>query len=175
MSDEQDLNQSNPSPGADAPPSPARGEGKIEMTNEELLNSWKRAAADLENYRKRRDQEGKELLEFAKEMTVMKLLPSLQSLEQVLHYAPVDEKYKDWITGLKATIQQLEKTLEEMGLKKIKTVGEKFDLTRHEAVGHTDGEEEVIVEEVQPGFTLHDRVVLPAKVVVGKQDIINKN
>lgn len=169
MSDEN--NQANPSPVPPdgGTPSPAGGEGKIEMTKEELLNNWKRAAADLENLQKRRVKENTELLEFAKEMTVMRLLPSLQSLEQVLKFAPNDEKYQGWIDGLKATILQLEKAMEELGLKKIKTVGEAFDHSLHEAVEHEEGDGDVVVREVQPGFMLHDKVIIPAKVVVGKR------
>lgn len=142
---------------------------ELQAKNEELLNNWKRAAADFENFKKRKEAESKELLEFAKEMTVMRLMPSLQSLEQVLFYAPDDEKYKDWLAGLKATIQQLEKTMEELGVVKIKTAGEQFDPTRHEAVEEIAGElAGTIVKELQPGFTLNNKVIIPAKVVVGK-------
>lgn len=122
----------------------------------------------MDNFRKRREAENKELLEFAKEMAVIKLLPSLQSLEQVLKFAPSDEKYQGWIDGLKATILQLEKAMEELGLIKIKTVGEKFNHDLHEAVEGQDGEDGMVLREVQPGFMLHDKVIIPAKVVVGK-------
>lgn len=134
----------------------------------DLTNKWKRAVADFENYKKRKEAETKEVLEFAKEMTVMRLMPSLQSLEMVLKFAPEDEKYKDWIAGLRATIMQLEKTMEELGVVKIKTVGEQFDPTRHEAVEHIEGEPELIIKELQPGFTLNNKVIIPAKVAVGK-------
>ena len=91
-------------------------------------------------------------------------------MEQVLSYAPTDEKYKDWLTGLRATIQQLEKTMEELGVVKIKTVGEQFDPTRHEAVEEIAGEEPgKIVKELQPGFLLNNKVIIPAKVGVGKE------
>ena len=143
---------------------------KLEQEKAELLNNWKRAAADLENFKKRKDQEGREILQLAKEMTVMRLMPSLQSLEQVLYYAPSDEKYKDWLAGLKATILQLEKTMEELGVVKMKTVGEQFDPERHEAVEEINGEPEgKIIKEVQPGFTLNNKVIIPAKVGVGKE------
>jgi molecular chaperone GrpE len=136
---------------------------------DELMNNWKRAVADLENYKKRKESETKEVLEFAKEMTVMKLMPSLQSLEQVLKYAPSDDKYKDWLIGLKATILQLEKTMEELGVMKIKTVGEQFNHEQHEAVEEVEGEESgKIIKEIQPGFTLNNKVIIPAKVAVGK-------
>lgn len=149
---------------------------ELKAKSEELLNNWKRTAADFENFRKRKDAEAKELFEFAKEMAVLKLMPSLQSLEQVLFYAPNDEKYKDWLTGLKATILQLEKTMEELGVVKIKTVGEQFDHGRHEAVEEIQLEAGPdasvgagkIIKELQPGFMLHDRVIIPAKVAVGK-------
>lgn len=141
----------------------------LKAKNEEYLNNWKRAAADFENFKKRKDAEAKELFEFAKEMTIYKLMPTLQSLEQVLAFAPSDEKYKDWITGLRATIAQLEKTMEELGVVKMKTIGEQFNHEKHEAVGEEPGETGRILKEVQPGFTLHDKVIIPAKVVVGKK------
>jgi molecular chaperone GrpE len=142
---------------------------ELKAKNEELLNNWKRTAADFENFKRRKETEGKELLEYSKEMTVMRLLPSLQSLEQVLNLAPTDEKYKDWLQGLKATIIQLEKTMEEMGVVKIKTVGEMFDPNLHEAIEEEESESEGIVREVQPGFVLNGKVIIPAKVVVGKK------
>jgi molecular chaperone GrpE len=135
----------------------------------DLTDKWKRSLADFENYKKRREGETKEVLEFAKEMTVMRLMPSLQSLEQVLFYAPTDDKYKDWLQGLKATIQQLEKTMEELGVTKIKTSGEKFDPSRHEAVEEIEGGTSgIIAKEIQPGFMLNTKVIIPAKVGIYK-------
>jgi molecular chaperone GrpE len=94
----------------------------------------------------------------------------LQSLEQVLAHAPDDEKYKEWLEGLRVTIVQLEKTMEGLGVKKIKTVGEKFDPTRHEAIEEVGGkEQDKIIKEIQPGFTLNNKLIIPAKVAVGKK------
>lgn len=135
----------------------------------EIVDNWKRVSAEFENYKKRKEAERKELVEFSKEITVAKLIPSLESLEQVLIYAPDDEKYKEWIQGLRATIMQLEKTMEELGVVKIKTVGEPFDHNRHEAVEEVQGAEGQIIKELQPGFTLNGKVIIPAKVAVGKK------
>lgn len=143
----------------------------LAQKNQELLNNWKRAVADLENYKKRREQETPDLIRYGREMTIMQLMPSLQSLEQVLLFAPADEKYKDWLTGLKATILQLEKTMEELGVVKIKTMGAKFDPEKHEAVEEVEAEPGVIVREIQAGFTLNGKVIVPAKVAVGKNNI----
>src|SRR3990167_5216798 len=139
---------------------------ELQAKNEELLNNWKRAVADLDNFKKRKEAERAELFSMIQEMTAVRLLPSLQSLEQVLKFAPNDEKYQGWLDGLKATILQLEKAMEELGLRKIPTVGQKFDHSLHEAVEETDGEDGKVLKELQPGFTLHDKVIIHAKVVV---------
>jgi molecular chaperone GrpE len=143
----------------------------------ELTNNWKRTAADFENYKRRKDQEAPTLIQFGKESTILELIPSLQSLEQALKLAPNDDKYKDWLAGLRATILQLEKTMAELGVKKIPTVGERFDHSLHEAVEEVEGEEhEKVVKEIQPGFTLNGRLIAPAKVAVGKnRESVSKN
>ena len=135
----------------------------------QYLDSWKRTAADFENYKKRRERETQELLDFAKEVTVVKLLPTLESLEQALRRAPQDEQFQTWSEGTIKIVQQLEKMLLEMGIEKIKAVGEKFNHELHEAVemmeGGTSGQ---VVEEIQPGYKLNGKVIRPAKVKVVK-------
>lgn len=141
--------------------------GEYQQKAEDYLNSWKRAAADFENYKKRREKDDQELLQFAQEVTVVKILPTLESLENALNHAPADEQYKTWSEGVIRIVQQLEKTLLEMGVEKIKTVGEKFDPQIHEAVGMAPGKEEgIIVEEIQSGYRLNNKVIRPAKVRV---------
>ncbi|MBX4188085.1 MAG: nucleotide exchange factor GrpE [Candidatus Doudnabacteria bacterium] len=169
MSDE--LNQDETSlDSAQSAMQPEDTLSEIKAQNKELMDNWKRTAADFENYKRRKESEGKELLEYSKEIIVMKMLPSLQSLEQVLKFAPTDEKYKDWLLGLKATIIQLEKTMEELGVVKIKTVGEQFDPNLHEAIEEQKSDEDGILKEVQPGFMLNSKVIIPAKVVVGRKN-----
>jgi molecular chaperone GrpE len=177
MSDEQDeqvndVSQPEGAPAGTAGQNPAESIQELRAQNEELTNNWKRALADFENYKRRKEVEGRELIEYSNSMVVMRLIPSLQSLEQVLSFAPNDEKYKDWLLGLKATIMQLEKTMEELGVTKIKTAGQPFDPNLHEAVEETESETDGIVREVQPGFLLNGKLITPAKVVVGKK--VNK-
>lgn len=142
---------------------------KLYEENLKWEDTAKRVAADFENYKRRRESETKELLEYGKENVVALLVPSLQSLEQVLALAPKDDKYKDWLLGLKATIAQLERTMESFGVKKIPTVGQPFDPNLHEAVGEEESDAEGVVKEIQPGFTLNGKVMIPARVVVGKK------
>ncbi len=141
------------------------------------LDGWKRTAADFENYRRRKESENKELVEFAKEVTVTKLLPTLDSLEQALKHMPNVEtegfadKYQNWQTGVGGIVVQLDKTLEELGVKKIETLGKKFDPNFHEAVREVEGPEEdgIIVQELQTGFELNGKVIRPSQVVINKK------
>jgi molecular chaperone GrpE len=134
-----------------------------------VVNNWHWVSSEFENYKKRKEAERKELVNLSKEITIMKLIPSLESLEQVLIYAPDDGKYTEWLAGLRATILQLEKTMEELGVVKIKTLGQPFDHSLHDAVEEVDGPEGKIVKELQPGFMLNGKVIVPAKVAVGKK------
>lgn len=138
---------------------------------EEYLSAWKRTAADFENYKKRREKEDRELLQFAQEVTVVKMLPTLESLEQALKQAPQNEEFQKWSEGVIKIVQQLEKVLLEMGVEKIKSVGEKFDHNLHEAVEMVESDKEsgMIVEEVQSGYKLNNKVIRPAKVKVAKE------
>lgn len=143
---------------------------------EKNLNGWKRSEADFQNYQKRKEGENKELIDFAREVAVAKLLPSLDTLEQALLHRPktdsgqLAEEYSKWQSGLDGLVKQLGKALEELGVKKIEAVGKKFDPHFHEAVREVPGEEDgVIVEEYQTGFELNGKVIRPSQVAISKK------
>lgn len=140
------------------------------------LNGWKRSEADFQNYQKRKENENKELIDFAREVAVAKLLPSLDTLEQALVHRPaadhaqLAEEYGKWQSGLDGLVKQLDKALEELGVKKIEAVGKKFDPNFHEAVREVPGEEDgVVVEEYQTGFELNGKLIRPAQVAISKK------
>jgi molecular chaperone GrpE len=140
------------------------------------LGGWQRAQADFENYKKRKDNESQELIIFAREVTVAKLLPTLDSLEQGLKHLPdpdtedFKEKYQIWKNGIQGTLAQLEKALAEMGVKKIEAVGKRFDPNYHEALREVPGEEDgIVVEEYQCGYELNGKVIRPSQVVISKK------
>ncbi len=136
------------------------------------LAGWQRSQADFENYKRREENKQKEILEFAKEVTIVKMLPTLDTLAQGLRHAPqnVDET---WLKGINATLVQLDKVLEEMGVKKIDAVGKKFDPQFHEAVREVpaqEGQEDgVVVEDLQAGYEINGKVIRPSQVVISKQ------
>lgn len=133
------------------------------------LAGWQRAQADFENYKKREEAKQADILEFAKEVTIVKLLPTLDALEQGLRHAPpgVDE---NWLKGIEGTLQKLDKVLAEMGVKKIEAVGKPFDPNFHEAIREAAGDEDgIVLEELQTGFELNGKVIRPSQVVISKK------
>jgi molecular chaperone GrpE len=160
---------------------------------EKNLDGWKRTAADFENYKRRSELEKKELLEFAKEVTVVKLLPTIDTLEQALRHLPqysvdsaqlsvqgtehraqstdFEKQYQNWQIGVSGIVAQLDKVLEDLGVKKIEAKGKKFDPHFHEAVRKLESEADdgIVVDELQTGFELNGRVIRPSQVIISKK------
>jgi len=138
----------------------------LEAERDEHLNDLKRVAAEFENYRKRvaRDQEG--LVARAHERLVKELLPVLDDLERALAAAEEHEEAK-LEEGVRLVHRELAGALRREGLAEIDTDGQ-FDPHVHEALlsQPSDVEEGSVIEVVQKGYTLGDRVVRPARVVV---------
>jgi molecular chaperone GrpE len=129
---------------------------------------YQRLAADFENYKRRTRQELADRTQYANEELLRKLLPILDNLHRALDHAPegID---RNWFDGLRTVVRQFEDTLQAQGVSPIPAVGEKFDPSKHEAIAReeTDEHEEgTVVEEVQPGYRLHERVLRPALVKV---------
>jgi molecular chaperone GrpE len=133
---------------------------------DEHLNDLKRVAAEFENYRKRvaRDQES--LVARAHERLVKELLPVLDDLERALAAAEEHQEAK-LEEGVRLVHRELAAALQREGLAEIDTDGQ-FDPHVHEALlsQPSDADEGSVIEVVQKGYTLGDRVVRPARVVV---------
>jgi molecular chaperone GrpE len=138
----------------------------LEAERDERLNDLKRVAADFETYRKRvaRDQES--LVARAHERLVKELLPVLDDLERALAAAEEHEEAK-LEEGVRLVHEELKSALKREGLAEIETNG-RFDPHVHEALlsQPSDAEEGSVLEVVQKGYRLGDRVVRPARVVV---------
>lgn len=141
------------------------------------LAGWQRTAADFENYKKREEAKQKDIMEFAKEVTVVKMLPTLDTLEQGLKHLPDQSssdfaaKFTQWKSGIEGTLQKLDKVLEEMGVKKIEAVGKQFDPNFHEAVRMVPGgQDNIVIEELQTGFEINGKVIRPSQVAISKKE-----
>lgn len=127
----------------------------------ELEDNWKRAVADYRNLEKRVAEERVEFVKFANKELMERLLPAFDTLFLAEKYVQDD--------GLKLTIKSLNDALEQVGVNRVKTLGEEFDAVTMECVETVDGEENKVVEEVRPGYTMFEKTIRPAMVKVGKK------
>ena len=134
---------------------------------EDYLANWQRAQADFINYKRRSEQEKEEVSKFANSLLMLNLLPILDDLERALASIPPKLAKLSWVDGIRLIERKLWASLEAQGLSQIKAQGEPFDPKLHEAAMHSKGKEGIVIEELQKGYKLHDRVIRPAMVVVG--------
>jgi molecular chaperone GrpE len=135
---------------------------------ERYLANWQRAQADLINFKKRSEQEKEEIIQFANAMLVMSLLPILDDFERALDNVSTKLAGFTWVDGIRIIHRKLQAVLESQGLSQIEALGKDFDPAVHEAVSEEEGERGKIIEELQKGYKLHERVLRPAMVKVGK-------
>ena len=134
---------------------------------EEYLAGWQRAQADFINYKRRTEQEKEEISQFANAILILNLLPILDDLERALTSTPPRLAKLSWVDGIRLIERKLQAGLEAQGLSQIKALGEPFDPNLHEAARLGKGKEGTVIEELQKGYKLRDRVIRPSKVVVG--------
>jgi molecular chaperone GrpE len=134
---------------------------------EEYLASWQRAQADFINYKRRVEQERLEFNSFANATFARSILPILDDMERALDAIPEEFAGHDWVEGVKLVERKFRTTLEGQGVKPILALGMEFDPNLHEAVRQDKGKEGTIIAEYQKGYMLNDKLLRPAKVVVG--------
>ena len=132
---------------------------------------WMRALAEYENLKKRVQKEKEETIKFSNQFLIIELFPIMDSFDNAIGAIEKSNDKESFLTGIKMLQNEFHRILEVNGLKKVKTVGEKFDPNIHQA------EEEVltdkftvgvIAEEIRSGYTLNDRLLRPALVKVSK-------
>ena len=131
------------------------------------LDGWQRAQADFTNYKRRSEQEREEIGKFANATLMLNLLPVLDDLERAFASIPSRLANHDWVDGVKLIERKLRAALETQGLSEIKALGEPFDPNLHEAVMQGEGDEGMVISELEKGYKFHDRVIRPTMVVVG--------
>lgn len=151
---------------------PSKKEQELSQQLAELTVDLQRQRADFENYRKRIDQEKQQVQQNATATTILKLLPVIDTIERALAHAPAELADNTWARGITALGKTLDKSLADLGLERIiATPGTIFDPSRHEAVmmDETPGNQEVIAEELRPGYLLQGLVMRPSMVKVTRQ------
>jgi len=138
---------------------------------EQYLANWQRTQADFVNYKRRSEQEREEIGKFANNQLILNLLPVLDDLERAFESIPPQVARLKWVEGIRLIERKLQSALEAQGLSQIKALGKPFDPNLHEATMHSKGEEGMVVQELQKGYMLHDRVIRPSMVVVGNGEM----
>ena len=137
---------------------------------EQYKDKYLRAVAEFDNYRKRTLKEKAELLLNGSEKTVCAFLPILDDFERAI--ADKTENVNAIKEGMQIIFNKFNKTLESLGVKKIETEGKDFDVDFHEAVamvpGMGDDKKGKVIDCVQTGYQLNDKVIRHAKVAVGQ-------
>ena len=143
---------------------------KAQQEVEELKKQLLYKTAEFENYRKRTLKEKAELILNGGEKTVAAILPILDDFERAI--ADKSEDPKDIKEGVQMIFNKFVKTLEGLGVKKIDTNDKDFDVDFHEAIamvpGMGDDKKGKIIDCVQTGYTMNDKVIRHAKVAVGQ-------
>jgi molecular chaperone GrpE len=145
---------------------------KLAAERDEFLKLLQRVQADFLNYQKRIKREKEEWERYKNEDILQQLLNAFDNLDNALKMKCESKEAQCLLEGIDLTKKELLRILEKNGVMLIKTIGEKFDPARHEAVlivDDTNQPDNTIIEEISPGYLLYDRVLRPARVKVIKR------
>jgi molecular chaperone GrpE len=180
---DKDLNEQaeNNHPPNDAEPAAPPTEEKIteERLFEELLQRqeearknydlYLRALAEAENTRKRSQRDREEYLKYAGTTLIKRLLPIIDDLHRALEASRTSKDYEGLSKGIEMTVRSLDELLKGEGVKAIESVGQPFDPQYHQALSVEPSQEHpenTVIEQLQTGYILHDRVIRPSLVKV---------
>ncbi len=136
---------------------------------EEHQQRYLRAQADFDNFRRRTAKEKEELAQYASMKLIGQLVPTVDNFERALAAASSNSDFDSLAKGVDMIFRQLSQTLEAEGLKAIEAVGQPFNPEFHQAIMQVESdeyEEGIVVEEVQKGYMLKEKVLRPAMVKV---------
>jgi molecular chaperone GrpE len=143
-----------------------------EAKAKEYLDGWQRARAEFANYKKRQEADNASLRQFALSAFIGKILPVLDDFERAAKTLPQNLQGLTWIDGVLLIFRKLQLVVESEGVKPIEVApNAAFDPSIHEAISHDEAEgiqSGCVIEEIQKGYKLGDRVIRPALVRVAK-------
>jgi molecular chaperone GrpE len=141
----------------------------LRAENARLEDRYKRALADLDNYRKRAARDLERRIDESREAVIRDWLDVVDSIDRALRIEPENPAAE----GLRQVLEQMEAILARQGVQRTGRTGERFDPERHEAVGvhHSDeAPDQTVVDVARSGYTIGDRVMRPAEVIVARND-----
>lgn len=148
------------------------GSAELEKLQAEVLEHQQRTLrvqADFDNFRRRTQKEKEDLGKYASSKLITELLPVIDNFERALQASEENPEFESFSKGVNMIFRQLESVLATEGLTAMKSVGELFNPEYHQAIMQVESdeyEEGIVVEEVQKGYMLKDKVLRPAMVKV---------
>jgi molecular chaperone GrpE len=142
---------------------------ELEAKSAEYLDGWQRSQAEFSNYRKRVERDNELMRGSMKGDIFKRILPAIDDLDRALQNRPPEAEA--WVNGIELIYRKLASTLEAEGLTRIEAVGQPFDPNFHEAIGQEPSDEHesgTVIEVVQQGYLLGERVIRPALVKVAQ-------
>ncbi|HLC86322.1 MAG TPA: nucleotide exchange factor GrpE [Candidatus Nanoarchaeia archaeon] len=140
-----------------------------EKTLQEYTNTLQRLQADFDNYTKKVKKEKEEFEKYASARLAQRLLNIIDDFERTAEKVKATGD-KGLVTGVEMVQKQMLKILEEEGIRPIEAKGQKFDPYKHEIIDiKTGNEDEVIIEEIQKGYSMHDKILRTSKVIITKK------
>lgn len=141
--------------------------------NVDYKDKWMRAQADYQNFQKEVEERRSEWVRSSELQILEEFIPVFNNFKTAFAHQPTDDSgWKSWSEGIGFIMKQFGDVLKSHDLEEIKTVGEPFDINKHEAAGEEPSDEYddgVIIREVAAGYTMKDKVIVPAKVIVCKK------
>ena len=131
---------------------------------EQMTGIAKQALADLQNFRRRAQEDQKNYTQYANADLILHLLPALENLGRALTHDPKDES---WIQGITQILKQFWQILEKVNVKAIESLNKPFDPNIHEALMTGPGQKDTVTEEFEKGYMLGEKVLKRARVKVG--------
>ena len=136
---------------------------------DEYKYNWARSKADLDNFRKRVYREMDDERKYQSLPLLKSLLPAFDGLDRAVFAASKSKNFDDLLNGVQMTIKQIESAITGHGVRSIVAEGQSFDPNLHEAISQlptSDYPPMTVLNDVERGYMLHDRVVRPSKVIV---------
>ncbi len=138
---------------------------------DEYLAGWQRAKADFLNYKREESERMKNFLSYAQEEFLLKILPILDNFEMAEKKMPEELKDDENVRGIIQIKKQIEDFLKSYNVEPIESIGKEFDPHLHEAIDQIkieDKEPDIVIDEIQKGYKINDKLLRPAKVRVNK-------
>jgi molecular chaperone GrpE len=145
---------------------------ELEQQLNEQQDRFLRKAAEFENYKRRSENDAMNLLSYAAESFIIKLLPVVDDFERSLQHISDDNNTQAIREGINLVYEKLLKVLNDQGVKKMESVGKPFNVDYHDALMQRKDDSvpaHTVIEEIETGYLYRDKVIRHAKVIVSEE------